>query len=92
LIVKSGVSVSPLASSWSSVPPNDPCDASVPEMPLNTPRSAFLEIEVAVERRIARFVAVPRAEPARHLDFTRRHAIGERRLERPRMGRPEVVH
>ena len=42
------------------------------------------EVEAPVERRVARFVPVPRAERSRRGDFARRHGVGQRRVERHR--------
>ena len=50
------------------------------------------EHEGALERGVARFVAAPGTELAVDLDLAGRHAVGERRLERPRLKRTQVPH
>src|SRR6185436_18527034 len=52
----------------------------------------LLEVERPLDGRVARLVAIPRPEAALGLDFTRRHAVGQRRLEWPGIGGSEPVH
>ena len=66
-------------------------DDSVPEI-LEHAEVCFREVEHAFERRVARLVAAPRAELAVDVDFARRHTVGERRLERPRLRRTQIAH
>ncbi len=60
--------------------------------PLEHAEVGLLEVELSVERRIARLIAVPRSESAGDGDLSGRHAVGQRRLERPRLQRAHVVH
>ena len=65
LTMNSGVLVTPLTSIRSSDPLYFPSADRIPEMPLNTLRSAFSNVKSPDDRRVARIVAMPRSERSR---------------------------